>query len=199
MRRREFVTLVGCAAAWPFGVYAQQPQRLRRIGVLMGYPNGDPEGQANLAAFQQGLHDLGWADGRNIQFDSRWAGDDPEKGRALAKALVATTPDVLVANTNLMMAILQPETRTIPIVFVFVGDPVGSGFVASLARPGGNITGFAALETAIGGKWLDLLKEIAPHVTRVAVILHPETPPNVGFLRAAETAAPSLGIKVVAI
>ena len=201
MRRREFITLLGggAAAVWPLAARAQQPEQMRRVGLLMGYPEGDAEGQANLAAFRRGLAELGCSEDRNIQIVTRWAGADADKGRTFAKELVGMTPDVIVPNTNLMMAILQPETRTIPIVFVFVGDPVGSGYVASLARPGGNVTGFSALDTAIGGKWLELLKEMAPHVTRVAVILHPETPPNVGFWHAAEAAAPSLGVKVVAL
>jgi putative tryptophan/tyrosine transport system substrate-binding protein len=200
MKRRELITLLaGASATWPVAVWAQQGERVRRVGLLMGYLEGDAEGQGNLAAFRQELQELGWTEGRNIRLDIRWGGADPDKARTFAKELVGMTPDVIVPNTNLMMAILQPETRTIPIVFVFVGDPVGSGYVASLARPGGNVTGFSALDTAIGGKWLELLKEIAPYVTRVAVILHPETPPNVGFLRSAEAAAPSLGVKVIAL
>ena len=199
MRRREFIRLIGGATAWPLAVSAQQSGGMRRVGLLMGYSEGDPEGQANLAAFRQGLQKLGWIEGRNIRIDTRWGGADPDKARTFAKELVGMKPDVIVPNTNLMTAILQPETHTIPIVFVFVGDPVGSGYVASLARPGGNITGFSALDPAIGGKWLEILKEIAPYVTRVAVILHPETPPNVGFWRAAEAAAPSFGVKVIAL
>jgi ABC-type uncharacterized transport system substrate-binding protein len=200
MRRREFMSLIGGAAAvWPLGARAQQPDRMRRVGLLMGYLEGDAEGQTNLAAFRRGLQELGWIEGRNIRLDIRWGGADPDKARTLAKELVSMTPDVIVPNTNLMTTILQPETRTIPIVFVYVGDPVASGYVASLARPGGNITGFVALEPAIGGKWLELLKEIASDITRAAVILHPETPPNVGFLRSAEVAASSLGVKVIAL
>ena len=200
MRRRDFITLLGGAAAtWPLAARAQQAERMRRVGLLMGYPEGDAEGQANLAAFRRGLQELGWTEGRNIRIDVRWGAADPDKARTLAKELVGMAPDVIVPNTNLMMAILQPETRTIPIVFVFVGDPVGSGYVTNLARPGGNVTGFSALDIAIGGKWLELLKEMAPHVTRVAVVLHPETPPNVGFWHAAEAAAPALGVKVVAL
>ena len=201
MRRREFITLVGGVAttAWPLAVRGQQSNRMRRVGLLMGYLEGDADGQTNLAAFRQGLQALGWIEDRNIQIDVRWGGADPDKARTLARELVAMAPDVIVPNTNLMMAILQKETHTLPIVFVFVGDPVASGYVTNLARPGGNATGFSALDSAIGGKWLELLKEIAPHVTRVAVILHPETPPNVGFLRAAEAAAPSFGVKVIAL
>jgi putative ABC transport system substrate-binding protein len=200
VRRRKFITLLGGAAAsWPLAARAQQPNRMRRVGLLMGYPEGDSEGQANLAAFRRGLEELGWIEGRNIRIDIRWGGADPDKARTFAKELVGMTPDVIVPNTNMMMAILQKETQSIPIVFVYVGDPVGSGYVTNLARPGGNATGFSALDTAIGGKWLEILKEIAPNVSRVAVILHPETPPNVGFLRAAEAAAPSIGVKVIAL
>jgi putative ABC transport system substrate-binding protein len=199
VRRRQFITLLGGAAAWPLAARAQQLERMRRVGLLMGFPEGDLDGRASAAVFQRELQELGWAEGRNIRVDTRWAGADPGKARIYAKELVAMTPDVIVPSTNLVTAILQQETRTIPIVFVFVGDPVGSGFVASQARPGGNLTGFAIFEPAIGGKWLEIFKEIAPHVSRVAVILHPETPVNVGFLRAAEAAAPSLGAKVIAL
>src|SRR5262245_9418352 len=200
VRRRDFIKVIaGSVAVWPLVADAQQSNRLRRVGLLMGYPVGDAEGQANLAVFRRRLEELGWIEGRNVQIDIRWGGADPDKARTFAKELVEMAPDVIVPNTNLMMAILQKEANTIPIVFVYVGDPVGSGYVTNLARPGGNTTGFSALDSAIGGKWLELLKEIAPHVTRVAVILHPETPPNVGFLRAAEAAAPSFGVKVIAL
>ena len=199
MRRRTFIAALGGAAAWPLVARAQPADRMRRVGLLMGYREDDAEGQANLAAFRQALQQLGWIEGRNIQIDIRWGGADPDKARGFAKELVAMSPDVIVPNTNLMMAILQQETHTIPVVFVYVGDPVGSGYVTNLARPGGNATGFSALDTAIGGKWLELLKESAPDVSRVAVILHPETPPNVGFLHAAEAAAPSLGVRVMAL
>ena len=199
MRRRTFIAALGGAAAWPLVARAQPADRMRRVGLLMGYREDDAEGQANLAAFRQALQQLGWIEGRNIQIDIRWGGADPDKARGFAKELVAMSPDVIVPNTNLMMAILQKETHTIPVVFVYVGDPVGSGYVTNLARPGGNATGFSALDTAIGGKWLELLKESAPDVSRVAVILHPETPPNVGFLHAAEAAAPSLGVRVMAL
>src|SRR6516225_5876895 len=182
MRRRSFIQGIAAFSAWPLAARAQPADRMRRVGLLMGYREDDAEGQANLAAFRQGLQQLGWIEGRNIQIDIRWGGADPDKARGFAKELVAMSPDVIVPNTNLMMAVLQKETHTIPVVFVYVGDPVGSGYVTNLARPGGNATGFSALDTAIGGKWLELLKEIAPHVTRVAFILHPETPPNVGFL-----------------
>jgi putative ABC transport system substrate-binding protein len=198
MRRRDFISLLGAAAAWPLAARAHA-EGMRHVGLLMGYPEGDVEGQASAAAFQRRLQELGWTEGRNIQFDTRWAGADPNKARTFAKELVAITPDVIVPSTNLVTAILQQETLTIPIVFVLVGDPVGSGFVASMARPGGNLTGFSVFEPAIGGKWLEIFKEIAPNISRVGFILHPETPVNVGFLRAAEAAAPSLGVKIIAL
>ena len=198
MQRREFITLLGGAAiAWPLAVRAQQGEPMRRVGVLMPYSEGDAEGQASVAALQRGLQDLGWTGGRNIRFEIRWAGGDPEKARAFAKELIGMTPDVIVPSSNQITSILQQETRTIPIVFVLVGDPVGSGYVANMAQPGGNLTGFAVLENAIAGKWLEILNQIAPQVSRVGFILHPETSVNVGLLRAAEAAAPS-GVKVIA-
>jgi len=199
MQRREFITLLGGAAiAWPLAVRAQQGEPMRRVGVLMPYSEGDAEGQASVAALQRGLQDLGWTGGRNIRFEIRWAGGDPEKARAFAKELIGMTPDVIVPSSNQITSILQQETRTIPIVFVLVGDPVGSGYVANMAQPGGNLTGFAVLENAIAGKWLEILNQTAPQVSRVGFILHPETPVNVGLLRAAEAAAPS-GVKVIAL
>ena len=200
MKRREFITLLGGAAVagLPLAARAQQGAPMRRVGVLMPYPEGDAEGQASVAALQRGLQDLGWTEGRNIRFDIRWAGGNPDKARAFAKELIGMTPDVIVPSSNQITSILQQETRTIPIVFVLVGDPVGSGYVASMAQPGGNLTGFAVLENAIAGKWLEILNQIAPQVSRVGFILHPETPANVGLLRAAEAAAPS-GVKVIAL
>ena len=150
---------------------AQQGEPMRRVGVLMPYREGDAEGQAVVAALQRGLQDLGWTEGRNIRFDIRWAGGDPDKARTFAKELIGMTPDVIVPSSNQVTTILQQETRTIPIVFVLVGDPVGSGYVASMAQPGGNLTGFAVLENAIAGKWVETLNEIAPQVSRVG--LHP--------------------------
>jgi putative ABC transport system substrate-binding protein len=200
MRRREFIGLLGgTAAAWPLAVRAKQAERMRRIGVLMGYPEGDPQAQANVTALLQGLQSLGWIEGRNVQSNYRWAGGDPDKARTFARELIATTPDVMVSSTNQVTRILQQETQTIPIVFAFVGDPVGSGFVASLARPGKNITGFANFENSIGGKWVELFKEIVPRVGRVGFVFNPDAAPNVGFFHAAEAAAPSLGIKLAAL
>jgi putative tryptophan/tyrosine transport system substrate-binding protein len=194
MRRREFITLLGGAAAMPVTALAD---RSRRIGVLMGLPGGDPQGQATIKAMQQGLQSLGWVDGRNVTIDYRWAGGDPDKARAFAKELVGMTPDVIVSSTNQVTAILRQETGSVPIIFVNVGDPVGSGFAASLAKPGGNMTGFANFENSVGSKWLELLREIAPSVKRAGFIFHPDAAPNVGFYRAAQAGAPSLSIEVV--
>ena len=199
MKRRDFITLLGAAAAWPLAAQARQAEPMRRIGVLMGYPEGDPQAQANVTALLRGLQNLGWIEGRNVQIDYRWAGADPDKARVFARELIAMMPDVLVPSTNQVTRILQQETRTIPIVFAFVGDPVGSGFAASLARPGKNITGFANFENSIGSKWLELLEEIAPRTERVGFVFNPDAAPNVGFFHAAEAAAPSLGIKLAAL
>jgi putative tryptophan/tyrosine transport system substrate-binding protein len=151
MRRRDFVKVIGGGAiAWPVAVRAQQPERMRRIGVLMGYPEGDKQAQAGANTLREGLQNLGWIEGRNIQIDYRWPGPDAEKARTFAKELTGMSAEVIVSSTNQVTAILQQETRTIPIVFAFVGDPVGSGFVQSLSRPGGNLTGFANFENSIG-------------------------------------------------
>ena len=197
--RRQFITFVGGAAAWPLAARAQQPERMRRVSLLLGYSEDDAEGQASVAALRQTLQELGWAEGRNIRIDTHWAGADPNKARTLAKELVGITPDVIVSSSNLVTEIVQQETRTIPIVFVFVGDPVGSGFVTNVAHPGGNLTGFPVFETAIAGKWVEILNEVAPHVSRVAFIMVPETPAHVGFLRAAEAAAAPLRVKLIAL
>jgi len=200
MKRRDFIALLGgAAAAWPLAARATQAERMRRIGVLMGYPEGDPQAQANVTALLEGLQNLGWIEGRNVQIDYRWAGGDPDKARTFARELIATTPDVMLPSTNQVTRIVQQETQTIPIVFAFVGDPVGSGFAASLARPGKNITGFANFENSIGGKWVELFKEIAPRAGRVGFVFNPDAAPNVGFFHAAEAAAPSLGIKLAAL
>jgi putative ABC transport system substrate-binding protein len=200
VRRREFITVFGGAAAtWPLAARAQQPERMRHVGLLLGYREDDAEGRASAAAFQQRLQELGWTEGRNIRIETRWAGGDPNKARAFAKELVGMTPDVIVSSSNLVTEIVQKETRTIPVVFVFVGDPVGSGFVTNVAHPGGNLTGFPVFETAIAGKWVEIFHEVAPHVGRVAFIMVPETPAHVGFLHAAEAAAPPLGLELVAL
>jgi putative tryptophan/tyrosine transport system substrate-binding protein len=197
MRRREFIkVIVGAAGVWPLSASAQQVESMRRVGIWLPYPEGDAEGQAIVAAFQRGLQDLGWTAGRNIRFDVRWAAGDPDKARSFAKELIGMTPDVIVPSSNQVTTIVQQETHTIPIVFVLVGDPVGSGYVASMVQPGGNLTGFAVLENAIAGKWVEALNEIAPQVSRVGLILHPETLANIGLLRAAEATVPS-GLKLV--
>ncbi len=179
MRRREFITLLGgAAAAWPLAARAQPLGGMRRIGALMGYPQSDPEGQARVAAFRDGLQKLGWTEGRNIRMDIRWTTpDDPESSTAFAKELVALQPDLLLSHGTPNTATLLQQTRTIPIVFAALSDPVGSGFVTSFSRPGGTVTGFANMEPTMAGKWLELLKEIAPRVERVAILFNPATAP----------------------
>lgn len=198
MHRRDFVKVIaGSAVAWPLDALAQQTEPMRRIGVLMGYPEGDLQAQAGVDALRKGLRMLGWIEGRDIQSFLRWAGPDPDKARTFAKELTGMAPDVIVSSTNQVTAILQQETRTIPIVFAFVGDPVGSGFVQSLSKPAGNLTGFANFENSIGGKWLELLREVAPKVKRVGFIYSPTAAPNVGFFHAAQTAATSSGMAII--
>jgi putative ABC transport system substrate-binding protein len=196
MRRREFITLLGGAAvAWPMAARAQQGERMRRIGVLMYLPADDPEGQARLAALAQGLKQLGWSDGGNLRIDTRWANADDIRRHAVE--LAALAPDVLVAGTGTAtVAPLLQATRTVPIVFVTVIDPVGAGFVASLARPGGNATGFTLYEYGMSGKWLELLKEIAPRVTRAAVFRDPAIASGIGQFGAVQAVAPSLGVEL---
>ena len=181
MRRREFITLLGgAAAAWPLAARAQQGERMRRIGVLMSLAADDPEGQARIAAFLQALQQLGWTDGRNVRIDTRWAAGDADRIRRYAAELVALAPDVILASGASTVGPLLQATRTVPIVFAQVADPVGAGFVDSLARPGGNATGFITFEYGISGKWLELLKEIAPGVTRVAVLRDPAIAAGIG-------------------
>jgi putative ABC transport system substrate-binding protein len=197
MRRREFITLISGAAAWPFAAGAQQGERIRRIGVLIGGAEDDPETKVRLAAFRQGLEKRGWSEGRNVRIETSFAGGDVNKYRPLAKELVATKPDVILAQTTQIAAALQHENSVIPTVFVSVSDPIGSGFVASLARPGGNFTGVLQYEASVVGKWLAMLKEMAPHLERVAFVANPKISPYDYFLRAAEAAAASLALKVV--
>jgi putative ABC transport system substrate-binding protein len=198
LRRREFLTLIGGAAAWPFAASAQQPERVRRIGVLMYWAADDTEGQARLAAFAQALKPLGWSDGRNLRIDTRWATADDI--RRHAAELAALAPDVLVAASGTAtVAPLLQATRTVPIVFVNVIDPVGAGFVASLARPGGNATGFTIYEYSMSGKWLELLKEIAPRVTRAAVLRDPAVASGIGQFGAVQIVAPALGVELSAV
>jgi putative ABC transport system substrate-binding protein len=197
MTRREFIAGLGGAVAWPLASHAQQPERMRRIGVLMGPDENDPVGTTYLSTFTQALVDLGWSDGRNVRMDLRWSGTDTNRIRALAQELVGLQPDIIVTNTTPATVALQRETRTIPIVFVNVLDPVASGLVARLDRPSGNITGFAGYEATLGGKWLGLLSEIAPGLKRVAIMFNPDTAPVSVYMPSLETAAQSL--KVVPI
>ena len=200
MRRREFITLLGAtAAAWPLAVQAQQPAKIRRIGVLMSAAPDDPLGQAGIAAFAQGLQQLGWEVGANLRIDYRWGANDTERFRKYAAELVALAPDVIVGTSASIVADLQQVSRTVPIVFVSTIDPVGSGLVASLARPGGNATGFTASEFSFGAKLLELLKEIAPTVTRVAVVRDPSVPAGSGGFAAIQTAAQSSGIELTTV
>jgi putative ABC transport system substrate-binding protein len=196
IKRRSFLTLLG-ASAWPLAVLAQQGDRVRRIGVLISYDETDPEGKLRLSAFTQALADLGWTDGRNVRMDLRWGGGDTNRIRALAQELVGLQPDIIVAGGTPATAALQRETRTIPIVFANVGDPVGSGLVAVLNQPGGNITGFGVWEASMGGKWLELLSEIAPGLKRAAIMFNPDTAAVSTYLPSFEMAAQSL--KIVSI
>ena len=190
--------LFGGAAAWPLAARAEKNDGVRRVGVIMGFAENDEVWQAYLASFRQGLQELGWTDGRNIRFDYRFTGDSEERMRAMAEEVVGLTPDVILVSTNSVVSATLKATRSIPIVFTWVSDPVGSGFVTNLPRPGGNITGFHNFEPAIGGKWLAFLKQIAPDLRRVAVVHVPEVVPNVAFLHVIEAAAPSLGLSVTA-
>jgi putative ABC transport system substrate-binding protein len=200
LRRREFFTLIGSAAAvWPLAAHAQQPDRMRRIGVLMTSAADEPESQANLAAFAQGLQELGWTVGRNVRIDYRWGANDLDRFRKYAAELVALAPDVVVGTAGSVVGALQQVSRTVPIVFVTTIDPVGGGWVESLARPGGNATGFATYEFSMGAKWLDLLKEIAPGVTRVAVIRDASVPAGTGLFAAIQTVARSFGVELTPI
>ena len=200
MRRRAFITLMGgAAAAWPFTVRAQQPSRVRRIGVLMSTAADDAQGQTYIAAFAQGLQQLGWQVGANVQIDTRWGAGDTERFRKYAAELVASAPDVIVGTAASIVGDLQQASRTVPIVFVTTIDPVGSGLVASLARPGGNATGFTAYEFSLSAKLLELLKEIAPGVTRVAVVRDPTVPAGSGGFAAIQTAAPSFGVELTPV
>ena len=197
MRRRQFIALLGStAAAWPLAARAQQGERMRRIGVLSGLAADDPEGQARIAAFAQGLQQLGWTDGRNVRIDIRSAAGNADDARKYAAELVALAPDVILASGGAVMGPLLQATRTVPIVFAIVPDPVGSGFVESLARPGGNATGFMQFEYNLSGKWLELLKQIAPGVTRAAVLWDPALTAGIGQFAVIQSVAPSLGMEV---
>jgi putative tryptophan/tyrosine transport system substrate-binding protein len=200
MHRRTFITLFGGAAAvWPLAARAQQADRARHIGVLMAFDETDPRTNAWLAGFTRGLSELGWAPGHNLRIEVRWAGDNVDRMRMFAKELIGTQPDVIVAFGTPATASLKRETHTIPIVFASVSDPVGEGFVASLSHPGGNITGFQYSEASIGGKWLELLKQIAPGVVRAAMIFNPDTAPGHGkyYTPAFEASARSLKVEPI--
>jgi len=200
MRRREFIALFGGAAvSWPLAASAQQHEQMRRIGVLMNFASDDTEGQARLAAFHQGLQQLGWTVSRNVQIEYRWGAGDADRIRKLAAELVELAPDVILSAGSPSVAALQQTTRTVPVVFVGVVDPVSSGFVDSLAQPGGNITGFHVYEYSIAGKWLALLKEIAPNVTRAAVIRDAALTAGGGQLGVIQAVAPSVGAEVIPI
>jgi len=197
LRRREFITLVGGAVAWPLAVKAQQGAgHVKRIGVLLGYAENDRVGQQNFMAFLQGLQQLGWAAGGSVQIDSRWVAADPELIRTSAAEVIGLKPDVIFASSGLVLGELQKATSTIPIIFTQINDPVGSGYVDSLARPGRNISGFAAGEFSMYGKYPEILRQIAPNVSRAAVILNLDQPAQVGMWRAIEAVAPSLGLRV---
>jgi len=196
MKRREFVALVGGAAAWPLAAGSQQPDQMRRIGVLMNVAAADPEGQAQVAAFLQALQQLGWSEGRNVLIDIRWGENDVERDRRYAAELLAFAPDVILASGTLSVAALRRVTRTSPIVFVGVSDPVGAGLVDTLARPGGNVTGFMIFEYSSSGKWLELLKEIAPRLMRVAVLRDSANPAGIAQFGAIQAVAQSLGVEL---
>jgi putative tryptophan/tyrosine transport system substrate-binding protein len=196
LKRREFITLLGAAVAWPLAARGQQPERMWRIGVLMALPAADPQGQARLVAFVQGLQELGWTDGRNVRIETRWAAGDTDRFRRYAAELIALTPDVILASGGTGVGALLQATRTVPIVFTQTNDPVGAGYVDSLARPGGNATGFTNMEYGVSGKWLELLKEIAPRMARAAVFRDPTIPQGIGQFGAIQAVAPSLGVEL---
>jgi putative ABC transport system substrate-binding protein len=197
MRRREFITLLGgAAAAWPLAVRAQQGKRMRRVGVLMPYAANDPQAHARNAAFLQGLQQLAWTVGNNVEIDYRWSGGNEDDTRRYAAELVALAPDVIFTSGSAAVGPLQRATRTVPIVFAQVPDPVGAGFVVSLARPGGNITGFTPFEYGIGAKWLELLKQITPSVTRVAVVRDAAITAGIGLWGAIQSVSPSFGVEL---
>jgi putative ABC transport system substrate-binding protein len=196
LNRREFVTLLSGVAAWPLVAHGQQPERMRRIGVLMNRASDNPEGQDRLAAFHQGLQELGWGVGRNVRIDTRWSEDNADRSAKYAAELIALAPDIILASGTLAVTALQRISRTLPIVFATVADPVGAGFVDSLARPGGNATGFMVYEYSLAAKWLELLKEIAPSVTRVAIIRNADNPAGLAAFAALQNAAQSLGVEV---
>jgi ABC-type uncharacterized transport system substrate-binding protein len=200
MNRRDFISSIGgVALSWPLAARAQQGERMRRIGFLMGFPENDPQSRVNVAAFHDGLKAVGLEHGRNIQIDYRWPGLDPGLARAFAKELIVLKPDIIVASTNQVVTIAMQETQTIPIVFVYIGDPIGSRYAETIARPGKNLTGFANFEAAIGSKWLELLKEVSPATKRIGFVYHPAVAPHLEFLTVATAAAPTFGLELTAI
>ena len=199
MKRREFITLLSGAALWPLAARAQQAERMRRVAVLESVAMDDPEARPRSAAFEHGLQALGWTVGGNVRIDQRWAAGNSENIRNYAMELVALAPDVVVASTSIAVSALQRESRSVPIVFVSVIDPVGAGLVASLARPGGNATGFTLFEYGVSGKWLELLKQIAPGLTRAAVLRDPAVPTGIGHLAAIQAVAPMLRVDLSTI
>jgi len=199
MRRREFMAGLGAAAAWPLAARAQPPERVRRIGVLLGTAEGDANNQARLAAFLQGMQQLGWTVGRDVHIDYRWGGGSASDIRRYATEMATLAPDIILADGASTVGPMLQATRTVPVVFMTVVDPVGAGFVGSLSRPGGNATGFTNFEFGLSGKWLELLKQIAPSVTRVSVLRDPAISAGVGQFAAIQSVAPSLGVEVSAI
>src|SRR5215470_10643366 len=199
MKRREFISLIGGAAAWPLAARAQEPGRVRRIGVLLALADPDPEGKTRIAAFQRELQNLGWTEGRNVLIEYRWASGDTDRLRAFAAELVSMRPDVLVGHGSVSAEPLGRETRTIPIIFAMVSDPVASGLAASLSEPGGNATGFTNFEPSMGAKWIEFLREFSPRLARVGMLFNPETAPRRGsiFLQSVEAAARSSAIEPI--
>jgi putative ABC transport system substrate-binding protein len=199
VRRREFITLVGGSVfAWPLAGRAQQSERIRHIGILMAFPENDPEAQSWVVGFREELGKLGWTEGHNVQIDTRWATADVESLHRFAKQLVALQPELILTGSTPATAAMRQQTNTIPIVFAMVGDPVGSGFVASLSRPGGNLTGFTPIENSLGGKWVELLKEVAPRVATVAMVFDPAMAPFASYyLDPFKAAAASLGMEAI--
>jgi putative tryptophan/tyrosine transport system substrate-binding protein len=198
MRRREFISLIGSAAAsWPLATRAQQPERVRRVGVLMGISDSDPEAKPRVEALQDGLRDLGWTEGRNIHLDYRWTAGDVDRTEQFAKEIVELKPEVLVAHSTPVVKALLQLASTTPMVFVLVADPIGSGFVTSLAHPGGNLTGFMNVDAPMAGKWLALIKEIAPKVSRIALVYNPRTSPYQSYLKTFDEAARTLAVQAI--
>ena len=196
MNRRAFIALLGGAAAWPLAARSQQPEQLRLISVLMNRAADDADGRARLASFQQAMKDLGWSEGRNIRIDIRWGENDVNRTGKYAAELVALAPDIVLATGTVSVAAMQHVTRTLPVVFAGVADPVGAGLVDTLARPGGNVTGFMNFEYNLSGKWLETLKQIAPRVTHAAVLRNPAIPAGIGQFSAIQAVAPSVGVEV---